>query len=556
MTSSTLPVMLHFPRLGRFVGTLALLVASSLADGQDAARYPLVPWPAHLAPADGEFVLDSTVSVVATTEAGRPVAEAWAARVRLASALPLPFAEAEGEGQVIFHLDPEAAIPEEGYDLTVTREGVFVRAASEAGLFYGAQTLRQLLPSAVERGGAMPSSVGFEWTIPAVTIEDAPRFEWRGLHLDVARHFMPVAFIKQHLDRMALYKLNRFHWHLTDDQGWRIEIEQYPRLTEVGAWREGTLVGSYGNEPLSYDGVRYGGFYTQDEVREIVAYAAERHITVVPEIEMPGHASAALAAYPELGCTGEPVEVAQRWGVFEDIFCPTEATFTFLENVLSEVMALFPSETIHIGGDEAPKAAWETSAEAQAVMQREGLSDEHELQSYFVRRIERSLNAHGRRLVGWDEIVEGGLSPTATLMYWRSWDEAPLRQAAEQGNALVMTPNGTLYFDHYQADPAGEPLAFGGMSTLEKVYAYEPVPAYFSEDQARLILGAQANTWTEYLPAPSHVEYMVWPRALALAEVVWSTRESRDWDVFQFRLPAHLDRLRLLGVRYRDPFGE
>ena len=538
-------------RLRNRLGACALLLLSVSASAQDAPRYPIVPQPASVEPAEGAFVIDSTVTVAVTSPEARPAAEAWAARVRLASGLALPFAEVEGEGQVVFHLDPEGAVEEEGYELTVTREGVFVRAAAEAGLFYGAQTLRQLLPPAVERGGALPEGSEVEWAIPAVQIKDAPRFAWRGLHLDVGRHFQPVAFVKKTLDLMALHKLNRFHWHLTEDQGWRIEIERYPLLTSVGAWRDGTLVGSYRNEPHTTDGVRYGGFYTQDEIREVVAYAAERHITVVPEIEMPGHASAAVAAYPEMGCSGEPVEVVQRWGVFEDIFCPTEATFTFLENVLTEVLDLFPGEYVHIGGDEAPKAAWERSEAAQDVIRREGLADEHELQSYFVRRIERFLNERGRRLVGWDEIVEGGLSPTATLMYWRSWDEAPLRQAADQGNDIVMTPNHTLYFDHYQADPASEPLAIGGLTTLEDVYAYEPVPDFFSPDQADLILGAQGNVWTEYLPTAQHVEYHVWPRALALAEAVWSEPARRDWADFEARLPTALDRLRLLRVNYR-----
>ncbi|MEM6286705.1 MAG: beta-N-acetylhexosaminidase [Bacteroidota bacterium] len=544
-------------RLRNRLGAVALALLAMPALAQDTLPVAVVPQPASVERLDGAFVLDATTTVAVTTDDPevRRIAETWAARVRLASALALPLAEVdvEPENQVVFHLDPEAAIEDEGYALTVTREGVLVKAASEAGLFYGAQTLRQLLPPAVERGGALPAETEVAWAIPAVRIEDAPRFGWRGLHLDVGRHFQPVAFVKRYLDLMALHKLNRFHWHLTEDQGWRIEIERYPRLTEVGAWRDGTLVGSYRNEPHTYDGVRYGGYYTQDEIREVVAYAAERHITVVPEIEMPGHASAAIAAYPELGCSGEPVEVVQGWGVFEDIFCPTEATFTFLENVLTEVLDLFPGEHVHIGGDEAPKGAWERSAAAQEVIRREGLADEHELQSYVVRRIERFLSERGRRLVGWDEIVEGGLSPTATLMYWRSWDEAPLRQAAAQGNDIVMTPNHTLYLDHYQADPASEPLAIGGLTTLQDVYAYEPVPAFFSEGQAASILGAQGNVWTEYLPEPHDVEYMVWPRALALAEAVWSEPARRDWVDFQDRLPTALDRLRILGVNYRPP---
>ena len=538
----------------RTLATLCLfvaLVAPSFA--QDRAQVSVVPRPAFMTPLEGAFVIDSTTTVRVRSddpEAGR-IAEAWAARLRLASGLPLPLVDAPS--QLVFALDAEAAIESEGYELTVPSGSVIVRAADAAGLFYGAQTLRQLAPPAIERVGVAPNSAEVEWSVPAVAIEDAPRFAYRGLHLDVARHFFDVETVKRLIDQMALYKLNRFHWHLTDDQGWRIEIERYPRLTEVGAFRDQTLVGHAGARPEVYDGVRTGGYYTQDEIREVVAYAAERHVTIVPEIEMPGHASAAIAAYPELGCSGEPVEVAQTWGVFEDIFCPTEETFAFLDDVLTEVVALFPGQVIHIGGDEAPKAAWERSDVAQAVMARERLADEHELQSYFVGRIEAILAEKGRTLMGWDEIVEGGLSPTAVLMFWRHWAPQALDYAAAQGNAIVMTPNHTMYFDHYQGDPALEPLAFGGMSPLEKVYGYEPVPESFTPAQAARVLGTQANVWTEYIPTPSHLEYMVFPRLLALSEVTWSTRDRRDWADFQSRLPLQLRRLDVLGVHYRPP---
>ena len=538
----------------RTLATLCLfvaLVAPSFA--QDRAQVSVVPRPAFMTPLEGAFVIDSTTTVRVRSddpEAGR-IAEAWAARLRLASGLPLPLVDAPS--QLVFALDAEAAIESEGYELTVTSGSVVVRAADAAGLFYGAQTLRQLAPPAIERVGVAPNSAEVEWSVPAVAIEDAPRFAYRGLHLDVARHFFDVETVERLIDQMALYKLNRFHWHLTDDQGWRIEIERYPRLTEVGAFRDQTLVGHAGARPEVYDGVRTGGYYTQDEIREVVAYAAERHVTIVPEIEMPGHASAAIAAYPELGCSGEPVEVAQTWGVFEDIFCPTEETFAFLDDVLTEVVALFPGQVIHIGGDEAPKAAWERSDVAQAVMARERLADEHELQSYFVGRIEAILAEKGRTLMGWDEIVEGGLSPTAVLMFWRHWAPQALDYAAAQGNAIVMTPNHTMYFDHYQGDPALEPLAFGGMSPLEKVYGYEPVPESFTPAQAARVLGTQANVWTEYIPTPSHLEYMVFPRLLALSEVTWSTRDRRDWADFQSRLPLQLRRLDVLGVHYRPP---
>ena len=542
-----------------FAGCL-LLGMLSKAHSQDLSRYPIIPWPQHLEALDGTFALDSLTQVTlsdSTNEDLRAVAASWVGMVRLASGLSLPLTEtADSSGDssgntVALVLDPDVATDEEGYRLEVTPGGVTLTAATPAGLFYGAQTLRQLSPVAVERGGAVRGSDATVWAIPAVVIEDAPRFGYRGMHLDVGRHFFPVSFVKKYLDLMALYKLNRFHWHLTEDQGWRIEIKQYPKLTEVGAYRGETLVGHYDNEPPAYDGTRYGGFYTQEEIREVVAYAQARYITVIPEIELPGHSLAALSAYPELGCTPGPFEAATTWGVFEDIYCPKEETFTFLENVLTEVMDLFPGEYIHIGGDEAPKTRWEESEVAQEVMQREGLGDEHALQSYFIRRIERFLNEHGRRLIGWDEIVEGGLSPTATLMFWRNWNEEALQQAAEQGNDLIMTPNQTLYFDHYQADPAGEPLAIGGLTTLEDVYAYEPVPSSYTDEEAEHVLGAQANVWTEYMKTPQKVEYMVFPRLLALSEVVWSEREARNWFSFKGRLPAHLQRLDVMTVNYR-----
>ncbi|HUG00675.1 MAG TPA: beta-N-acetylhexosaminidase [Longimicrobiales bacterium] len=522
---------------------------------EDLSRYPLIPWPRSVEPAAGAFVLTEGTAVSVDHDDARLVAELWADGVRLATGFPLavvPADSAPATGTVAYRLDAGAGTGDEGYRLSVDGAGIVVTAATAAGLFYGAQTLRQLLPPAVDRGGFL-SEHAPRWEVPSVRIEDEPRFGYRGMHLDVGRHFFPVAFVKRYLDLLALYKMNRFHWHLTEDQGWRIEIRAYPRLTEVGAWRRETLCGHYGNRPHTFDGERYGGYYTRDEVREIVAYAAERHITVIPEIEMPGHSLAALAAYPELACTEGPFEPATLWGVFEDIYCPSEATFTFLESVLAEVMELFPGPWIHIGGDEAPKARWRESALAQEVIRREGLADEHELQSWFLRRIETFLNAHGRRLVGWDEIAEGGLSSTATLMFWRDWNREALQVAAEQGNEIIMTPNSTLYFDHYQGDPGQEPVAFGGLSTLEDVYAYEPVPRTFTPEQATRVLGAQGNVWTEYMRTPQKVEYMVLPRLLALAEVVWSARADRNWLGFRNRLPTHLERLDRMTVNYRRP---
>ncbi len=370
------------------------------------------------------------------------------------------------------------------------------------------------------------------------------------MHLDVGRHLFPVDFIKRYIDLLARYKLNTFHWHLTEDQGWRLQIRRYPRLTSVGAWRRETVV-ARNFDPYVGDGRRYGGFYTQAEVRDIVRYAAARHVTVVPEIELPGHSLAALAAYPELACTPGPFEVATRWGVFEDVYCPTERTFRFLENVLTEVLALFPGPFIHIGGDEVPKRRWRESADAQAVMRREGLRNEEELQSWFIQRIERFLAARGRRLIGWDEILEGGLPPRATVMSWRG--TAGGIAAARAGHDVVMSPTSHLYFDYYQGDPRFEPLAIGGLLPLEQVYRFEPVPDELTADEARHILGAQGNVWTEYLPTPAHVEYMALPRLLALAEVVWSPRAARSWDAFVRRLPARLRELDRIGVNYRVP---
>jgi len=548
---------------------------------QDGDRYAVVPRPATLIPVPGELALGPGVRVAfhpADDEALRAAVAWWLEDARAASGLALP--ETRGDEdvdpstmrQLRFRLDPEIDTGAEGYRLEISAEGLLLEAATPAGVFYGVQTLRQLSPLSIERGGGSRGTAGggteeesgarpdgstaadeggIDFTLPAVQIEDAPRFGYRGLHLDVGRHLFPVDFIRRYIDLLARFKLNTFHWHLTEDQGWRIEIERYPRLTGVGAWRDETMVAK-NFDPYVGDGEPYGGSYTQDEVREVVAYAAARHVTVIPEIEMPGHSLAALAAYPELACTEGPFAVGTRWGVYEDIYCPTEETFEFLENVLLEVLELFPSRYIHIGGDEAPKTRWRESEVAQAVMREHGLEDEEELQSWFIRRIERFLNEHGRRLIGWDEILEGGLAPDATVMSWRGI--AGGVEAARQGHDVVMTPNTHLYFDHYQsADQAREPLAIGGHTPLEKVYAFEPVPAALEDDAARHVLGAQANVWTEYIRTPEHVEYMVYPRALALGEVVWTPRERRSWEDFSARLPDALARLDGHGVRYRIP---
>jgi hexosaminidase len=440
----------------------------------------------------------------------------------------------------------------EGYRLQAGAAGIVIRAPQAPGLFYGMQTLRQLLPAAVFREAPV---TGVRWTVPAVTIEDWPRFRWRGGHLDVCRHFMPKEFVKKYIDLLALHKMNSFHWHLTEDQGWRIEIRKYPRLTEVGAWRAQTLVGPYLQDTTQwvFDGVRHGGFYTQDDIREIVAYAAERFVNVVPEIEMPGHAQAAIAAYPWLGVSGDSVPVLGRWGVSAHIVNPSDSTLAFYKDVLTEVLELFPSPFIHIGGDEAVKDEWKASPAVQARMRELGVADEANLQSWFIHQIDAWLTSRGRRLVGWDEILEGGLAPGATVMSWRGIDGG--LAAARAGQDVVMAPGSHTYFDHYQsANRAGEPLAIGGFTPLEKVYAFDPVPPQLEPQFRRHILGAQGQLWTEYILGPKQVEYMAYPRMTALAEVLWTPVPRRDYAGFVQRLGTHLDRLRILDVAYR-PIG-
>lgn len=419
------------------------------------------------------------------------------------------------------------------YHIGTSRRGVHVIGADSAGAFYALQTLRQLIEA--------------DRLVPGLTIEDEPRFSYRGMHLDVGRHFHSVDFVKRYIDLLSRHKMNTFHWHLTEDQGWRIEIRKYPRLTEIGGCRKETVFRRGGPG----DGTPHCGFYTQDQIRDVVEYARKRHVTVIPEIEMPGHAKAALAAYPELACTPGPFEVRTSWGVDEDVFCPTEQTFRFIDDVLTEVAALFPSKYIHIGGDEVPKTRWRASPVAQDIMRRENLATPEALQSWFIRRVERMLIAKGKRLIGWDEILEGGLAPEATVMSWRG--SAGGVAAARESHDVIMAPNSHLYFDSYQGDPSQEPLNFGGPVTLERVYAFEPVPDSLTPEQAAHILGAQGNVWTEHLNTPSLVEYMAYPRALALAEVVWSPKAGRSWSSFAARLPHALRSLDRLRVNYRLP---
>ena len=511
--------------------------------------YQIIPQPEYLSAEQGRFLINSTTKIVAE-ENLQNEASYLLGLLNGVQGLDVDIVTEAGEkGNIRLQLDPSIE-NDEGYALSVSFERILISGKTAQGIFYGIQSLRQLMPINIESN----KNEFQELTIPAVEIKDSPRFAYRGMHLDVGRHFFSVSDVKKYIDLIAMHKMNTFHWHLTEDQGWRIEIKKYPRLTEIGAYRKGTAIGLAGtrNAPYTYDAIPYGGFYTQEEIKEVVAYAGKQHITVIPEIELPGHSSAALAAYPEFGNTKGPYEVAKRWGIFKEIYAPTEETFTFLEDILSEVMDLFPSKYIHIGGDEALKDEWEESAYAQEVIQREGLKDEHELQSYFIARIEKFLNANGRDIIGWDEILEGGLAPNATVMSWRGIDGGIA--AAKQGHSVIMTPGTHCYFDYYQEaeDKRIEEPITGSVrfTTVEKVYNYEPIPEGLTNEEATYILGAQGNVWTEYMPTYDIVEYKVLPRMTALSEVVWSSKESRNWEGFHSRLQNMVRRYDALGYNY------
>jgi len=444
----------------------------------------------------------------------------------------------------------DSYLDEEEYSLNITEKEIIISASTTIGAFYGFQTLRQLLPPDFENGTYTKQIV----KIPRLNIKDAPKFKYRGMHLDVGRHMFSVDFIKKYIDALAMLKMNTFHWHLTEDQGWRIEIKKYPKLQEVAAYRDETLIGHYSDQPHQFDGKKYGGYYTQEEVKDIVAYAEKRFVTIIPEIEMPGHSQAAIAAYPELGCTREPVQVAKKWGVFEEIYCPNEFTFKFLEDVLDEVMDLFPSKYIHIGGDEAPKARWKNSEFCQDFIKKHKLKDEHGLQSYFIQRMEKYLNSKGRQIIGWDEILEGGLAPNATVMSWRGVEGAVA--AAKAGHNVIITPTSHCYFDYYQSENDEEPLAIGGYLSLEKVYSFNPIPEELTEDESKYVLGAQGNIWTEYMPKEDQVEYMMFPRVLAMSEVLWSHSEQRKYDDFVGRVENFHKRLEALDINYANHLYE
>jgi hexosaminidase len=522
--------------------------------GEAQALHPtIIPRPAEMVVSSGTFEITASTPIYVQGQDAetRAVAEYFAEWLRAKTGFPVPIetvAEEDAPARIIVFavIGGSDTRNLESYTLSATSEKLVLAAPHPRGLFRGVQTIRQLLSPELEAGTKSGSPRRASWEIPCVRISDQPRYPWRGMLLDCGRHFMSKEFVKRYIDLLAYHKLNVLHWHLTEDQGWRIEIKKYPKLAEISAWRKATRESE---QPRDAQG-RYGGYYTQEDVREIVEYARSRQITVVPEIELPGHSVAALAAYPELSCTGGPFEVLTEWGVKPDVYCAgNEQTFEFLENVLAEVVELFPSELIHIGGDECPKARWEKCAKCQKRIKDEGLKDEHELQSYFIRRIEKFLNGKGRRLIGWDEILEGGLAPNATVQSWRGMNGAIA--AATSGHDVIASPTSNCYLDYAQVRLPGEPTWMGFLP-LERVYSFEPTPEQLTKEQAKHVLGVEGNMWTEHAPQ-SRVDWQVFPRLCALAEVGWSPKDARDFDDFSRRLATHYRRLDALGVEYFVP---
>jgi hexosaminidase len=506
----------------------------------------VIPKPQSIIQGKGKFVWNANTQIAVSEDnlEAKEVAEQLSLRIKIVTNKQQNVVTGKGSNRILFSKNTQ--IEKEGYVLKVSSSGVSIEASNPIGHFYGLQTLLQLFPAEVLSSSFQPKLI---LSLPECTIKDQPRFEYRGVMMDVGRYFFPTSFIKKLIDVIAAHKLNVLHLHLTEDQGWRIEIKKYPKLTEIGSFRRESMLGHYRDQ--KYDGIPHGGFYTQDEIRDLVAYAQRKFVTIVPEIEMPGHALAAIASYPELGCTGEQFEVGTKWGVEERVFCPNEKTFEFLENVLTEVIDLFPSQYIHIGGDECPKEAWKKSQFCQDLMKKEGLKDEHELQSYFIRRIDKFVTSKGRKIIGWDEILEGGLSPNATVMSWRGVEGGIA--AAKQQHDVIMTPNSHMYLDYYQGNPSTEPLAIGGFLPVEKTYSYEPYAPELTTSEAKYIKGVQANLWTEYVSKPEHAEYMLFPRALATAEIGWSSKE-KDFVDFGKRMTKHFERLNQMAVNYSKAY--
>ncbi len=518
-----------------FCSTLVSIFILTLLPDLSQAQCPVIPAPANFTPgAAGHFELDSKTSI--DFSAVPQQLQNWFTG-QLKNLYGITLTQKTGKKAAISFRKSQLSVAPDFYSLLVLRKQIRVEYTSEASCFYALCSLLQLI-----------ENEGKEARIATCTLMDYPKFAWRGLHLDVSRHFFTVEEVKRYIDLMAFYKFNTFHWHLTDDQGWRIEIKQFPKLTETGAWRDSTVNKHYTTVPRTYTVEKYGGFYTQEQIREVVQYAAERYINVVPEIEMPGHARAALAAYPELSCTGQQQGVEGLWGIFDDIYCSKPEAIEFNKKILDEVTALFPSPYIHIGGDEAPKERWKQCPHCQQVIQENGLKNEHGLQSYFISQIAAHLMTKGKILIGWDEILEGGLPHNATVMSWRGYEGGI--EAVHQGHSVVMSPGSHCYFDHYQSGSPNEPIAIGGFTPLEKVYYFDPVPKELNEQEKSLVLGAQANLWTEYIPDMNQLEYMAYPRALALSQALW-TQHKPSYETFrEVLVNTHLKLLDKKQVNY------
>lgn len=503
----------------------------------------VIPKPLSLVQNEGSFKVTKSTKFYASTPEAKTIATFFASKIESSTGYDLAISEEEVSSNAIALLiDNSLEVNDEGYTLDATDKLVSIKAKTAKGLFYGMQTLMQLLPAEIESTTVVN---GIAWTLPCVTIKDEPRFAYRGIMLDPCRHFIPVENIKKQLDVLALFKINQFHWHLTEDQGWRIEIKKYPKLTEIGSKR------------VDGEGTEYSGFYTQEQIKEVVAYASERFINVIPEIELPGHALAAISAYPELSCKGDSLSPRIIWGVEEDVYCAgKEETFKFLEDVISEVVTLFPGEYFHIGGDECPKVRWEKCPLCQKRMRENKLKNEHELQSYFVQRIEKVLASHGKKMIGWDEILEGGLAPSATVMSWRGEDGGIA--AASMDHDVIMTPGSNgMYLDHYQGDSKIEPVAIGGYTLLEKTYSYNPVPdTLVGLGKSNFVKGVQGNIWSEYMYTTDLMEYRIYPRILAVAEIGWTPLEGKDYKDFERRIDNALVRLDSHGINYHIPQPE
>lgn len=530
-----------------------VLFTFSLKGQESSYKYALIPFPASLQPLDGDFQVDPQTCLYFDPHISTKEQAGFLEQINLYTGLKISSSttKTRSENYIRFTIDKSSGSVlsgykgTEGYRLSITPNHIEIKAVHVKGLFYGLQSLIQLIRPVAKN----------QFKVPACMVKDEPRFAYRGMHLDVGRHMFPVSSLKKWIDLLAFYKINTFHWHLTDDQGWRIEIKKYPLLQSVSAYRKETIVGHKRANPHVFDGKSYGGYYTQEEIKDIVRYATERYINVIPEIDMPGHAQAVLAAYPKLGCTGGPYQTATFWGVFDDVFCAgREETFNFLTDVMDEVIPLFPSAYLHIGGDECPKTRWKACSHCQERIKTENLKDEHELQSYFIRRMERYLETKGRKIIGWDEILEGGLAPAATVMSWQGLEGGIA--AAKMKHDVIMTPEKYVYLDYYQSYQENEQIAAGGFTPLSKVYAYEPVPEMLNAAESVYIKGVQANLWSEYLNTPEKAEYMMFPRIIALAEIAWTSENLKNYGSFLKRLKQHEGILDKFNVNYFKNYNE